>query len=287
MSIKKLLAAGILVGMVLCVSGCGNGEKVDSNEEFSADDISKIVMDISSWNIEVLVSSDDKIHVGYKGKVENSSDVQIAQKDNTLMIQQDDGSEKNVAEQFSFGEAGKLTLHVPKNAKILWEMNNGSGDVELEAVASSDFSLNNDSGYITMSGLTAESAKMNSQSGDIKITDSSFSDSDIHVKSAYVTLKNTDIGKADILTGSGEVNINNINAYSSLSVKTGSGDISLSHETMPDNLSYNISSGSDDVTVQFQNAEYTTNTDGCKQGNVGNGKNNLSIMSDSGTVNVE
>jgi hypothetical protein len=137
-SIKKLLAVGIL-GIVLCVSGCGNGEKVDSNEEFSADDISKIVMDISSWNIEVLASSDDKIHVDYKGKAENSSDVQITQKDNTLMIQQDDGSEKNIAEQFSFGEAGKIALYVPKNTKILWEMNNGSGDVELETVASSDF----------------------------------------------------------------------------------------------------------------------------------------------------
>ena len=195
MSVKKILVAGIL-GMVLCVSGCGNGEKVDSNEEFSVDDISKIVMDISSWNIEVLVSSDDKIHVDYKGKVERNGDVQIAQKDNTLMIQQDDGSEKNVAEQFSFGEAGKITLYIPQNAKILWELNNGSGDVEMEAVAISDFSLNNDSGYIVMSGLTAECAKMNSQSGDIKITDSSFSDSNIHVKSAYVTLKNTDIGKA-------------------------------------------------------------------------------------------
>lgn len=286
MSIKKLLAAGVL-GMILCVSGCGNGEKVDSNEEFSSDDISKIVMDISSWNIEVMASNDDKIHVNYKGKAENSSDVQIKQKDKTLMIQQDDGSEKNVAEQFSFGEAGKITLHVPKNAKILWEVNNGSGDVELETVVSSDFSLNNDSGYIVMSGLTAESAKINSQSGDIKITDSSFADSDIHVKSAYVTLKNTDIGKADILTGSGEVNVNGINAYDSLSVETDSGDISLSHETMPDNLSFNISSSSDDVTVQFQNAEYTTNTDGCKQGNIGNGQNNLSVTSDSGTVIVK
>lgn len=286
MSIKKLLVAGVL-GMILCVSGCGNGEKVDSNEEFSSDDISKIVMDISSWNIEVMASNDDKIHVNYKGKAENSSDVQIEQKDKTLMIQQDDGSEKNVAEQFSFGEAGKITLHVPKNAKILWEVNNGSGDVELETVVSSDFSLNNDSGYIVMSGLTAESAKINSQSGDIKITDSSFADSDIHVKSAYVTLKNTDIGKADILTGSGEVNVNGINAYDSLSVETDSGDISLSHETMPDNLSFNISSSSDDVTVQFQNAEYTTNTDGCKQGNIGNGQNNLSVTSDSGTVIVK
>jgi len=88
MSVKKLLVAGSL-GMVLCVPGYGNGEKVDSNEEFPTDDISKIVIDISSWNIEVPVSSDDKIHVGYKGKAKSSSNVQITQKDNTLMILKD------------------------------------------------------------------------------------------------------------------------------------------------------------------------------------------------------
>ncbi len=35
--------------MVLCVSGCGNGEKADSNEEFSADDIYSSSRE-SSWN---------------------------------------------------------------------------------------------------------------------------------------------------------------------------------------------------------------------------------------------
>ncbi len=67
-------------------------------------------------------------------------------------------------------------------------MSNGSGDMKLETVSSSDFSLNNNSDYIAMSDFTVESAKINSQSGNIKITDSSFAYSDVHVKSAYVTL---------------------------------------------------------------------------------------------------
>lgn len=285
MCVKRSAAAWIL-GMALCLSGCGNGEKVDTNEEFPADDTTKIVMDIRSWDIEVSASDDDKIHVGYEGKSKNGR-VQIIQKDGMLMIQQDDGPKKNVIERFSFGKAGKITLHVPQNAKIPWEINNGSGDVGLEAAAISALSLNNDSGYIVLSGLTVENAKMDSHTGDIKITDSSFTDSDIHVRSAYVAIKNTDIDKTDILTGSGEVNMDNINAYDRLSIETDSGDISLSHKSMPDDLSYDISSGSEDITVQFQDAGYTADTDGCKQGCIGNGKNSLSIISDSGTITVK
>ena len=83
------------------------------------------------------------------------------------------------------------------------------------------------------------------------------------------------------------MNISNINGYDSLSVETGSGDISLTHEAMPDNLSCHISSGSDDVTVQLKNAEFSTDTDGCKDGSIGKGENSLSIMSNSGTVIVK
>lgn len=94
-------------------------------------------------------------------------------------------------------------------------------------------------------------------------------------------------GKVAVSTDSDEVNISNINSYDSLSVETGSGDISLTHEAMPDNLSCHISSGSDDVTVQLKNAEFSTDTDGCKDGSIEKGENSLSIMSNSGTVIVK
>lgn len=73
----------------------------------------------------------------------------------------------------------------------------------------------------------------------------------------------------------------------SLVINNGSGDISLPHEAMPDDLSCHISSGSDDVTVQLKNAEFSTDTDGCKDGSIGKGENSLSIMSNSGTVIVK
>lgn len=37
--IKRSAAAWIL-GAALCISGCGNGEKADTDQEFSVDDLS-------------------------------------------------------------------------------------------------------------------------------------------------------------------------------------------------------------------------------------------------------
>ncbi|MEZ3434243.1 MAG: hypothetical protein K1W34_06415 [Lachnospiraceae bacterium] len=76
MNVKKILLAWILV-IAFGICGCGNKEKTDSNEEFSAEGISEI-----------------------------------------LMVQQDDDTDKNLAEQFSFGEAGKIILYIPKDNAV-------------------------------------------------------------------------------------------------------------------------------------------------------------------------
>lgn len=74
MSIKKLFLIGVL-GLSFCMTGCGNGQKVDSEKEFSTNDISEIVINNSSWNLKILASSDDKIHVSYDGKIEDGVSV--------------------------------------------------------------------------------------------------------------------------------------------------------------------------------------------------------------------
>lgn len=48
MNVKKILLAGILV-IAFGICECGNKEKIDSNEEFSAEGISEIVLNISSF----------------------------------------------------------------------------------------------------------------------------------------------------------------------------------------------------------------------------------------------
>ena len=177
-------------------------------------------------------------------------------------------------------------LYLPKNHTVSLEIQNGDGDMDLKEVSISDFCLKNSSGYITMSDLTIGSADMESDSGDIKITDSTLKNSDIRTESAYVTLKQNSLCRSSIFTSSGEASVTNVSDYQSLSIETDSADISLSHKKTPDNLSYHILSGSDDVTLQFTNAESSVDTDGCKKGRCGKGNHSLSVVSNSGTVAV-
>lgn len=53
------------------------------------------------------------------------------------------------------------------------------------------------------------------------------------------------------------------------------------------NLSFSVSSGSDDVTARFNGAAYDKETTSCKEGKIGEGQNKLEIKSDNGTVVVK
>ena len=52
MSIKKLLLMMVL-GLSFCMTGCENGQKVDSEKEFSTNDISEIAINNSSWDLKI------------------------------------------------------------------------------------------------------------------------------------------------------------------------------------------------------------------------------------------
>lgn len=95
------------------------------------------------------------------------------------------------------------------------------------------------------------------------------------------------IGSQFSLGKEGEVTVYVSDALKgTVTIKNGSGDIGISYGTQPQNLSFKISSGSDDVSVGFDDASYTTETSACKQGKIGDGTYSLTVNSDSGTVVV-
>ena len=69
----------MVFGLSFCMPRCGNGQKVESDSEVSTNNFSEIVINHSSWNLKILASSDDKIHVSYDGKIEDGvSNIQIS-----------------------------------------------------------------------------------------------------------------------------------------------------------------------------------------------------------------
>ena len=247
---KKIIDFFIIV--IVCgiyLTGCGKGKKVSDKQDFKVDGISEIHVSLESWELKVDESPDEKIHVSYSGTIEKEkSDIAVVQKDITLNILQSD-KQQNMAEQFSAGKPGEITVYLPKGIEIPFKISNGSGNMQIDNISIQELSLVNTSGY--------------------------------------VTLKDVNFDTLAIVTSSGEVGVGGAGVYSALKVQTDSGDVSVSHKESPTDLQLDVTTDSNDIAMQLSNIDFTKDTSGCKQGNIGQGNNKLEISSSSGTIIVK
>lgn len=281
---KKLLYMSLMA--LSCLFGCGQKESISFSETYDVGSISSVNLQIDSWQLKILASTDDDVHVSLEGEIAKGGKVPVADvQDGVLDIIQTESEESTVS-QFSFGKEGEVTVYIPDTLEGAVTIQNGSGDMEIDNLVISKLAIDNDSGYSELNHVTAEELEISSSSGDVKLSNGSIVDFQIVTSSGYVTLKNTESENASITTKSGEVNISGLGEQTNTSVSTGSGDIGITYEVQPESLSFKISSGSDDISVKFTDASYTTETSACKQGRLGDGSYNLSVNSNSGTVVV-
>lgn len=70
-------------------------------------------------------------------------------------------------------------------------------------------------------------------------------------------------------------------------LNSGSGDITVSYNNVPEDMKFNSSSGSEDISTILKAVQYATETSSLKQGIVGEGTYILNISSNSGTIVVK
>lgn len=145
---KKIIDFFIIVIVCgICLTGCGKGKKVSDKQDFKVDGISEIYVSLESWELKVDESPYEKIHVSYSGTIEKEKlDIAVVQKDITLNILQSD-KQQNMAEQFSAGKPGEITVYLPKGIEIPFKISNGSGNTQIDNISIQELSLVNTSGY--------------------------------------------------------------------------------------------------------------------------------------------
>ena len=282
MKMKILLCMSLLA--VSCLCGCRQKEKVSFSETYDTESISSINMQIDSWQLKIMASSDEDVHISLDGGTEKGAKTpSVEVQDGMLDIMQIDG-EGSAVGRFSLGKEGEVIVYIPVALKGAVTIKNGSGDMDIDSLVASKLAIDNDSGYAELNHVTAEELEISSSSGDVKLSNGNIADFQIGISSGYVTLKNIESEDISIATKSGEVNISGLGDQTNVGISTGSGDIGVSYKTQQQNLSFKISSGSDDVTVRLDGVSYTTETSACKQGKIGSGGYSLTVNSDSGTV---
>lgn len=282
---KRTILLYLMVLSIFCLTGCGKN-KVTESDSYIVEEITEIQISIDTWNLSVMASSDEQVHISFDGSISDDDVKPTASlQNNVLTIAQK--SDEDIENQLALGKKGQLTLYLPTDFTIPIVINNGIGDIEADSISATKLQLVNSAGYVTLSNFVTDNLEISSTSGDITVKGSDIDNVAIVTTSGYVNLSSTNFRNSEIVTKSGEINMSEISPDTNISLQTGSGDINLNYQTSPDNLDFAVSSGSKDITTRFNGATYDKETTSCRQGMIGEGQNKLKVNSDNGTVIIK
>jgi len=237
----------ILVGIVISVIGLAVGgfeiknyttrsyEKKEVSVE--AAEITKIITDIVSSDINIVYKDIDEINITY---YEEENEVYQIKTDNgQLKIIYEDNRKWYQRISFGFYIENNITIELPKDMKVDLDLNTVSGVINVSDIISDVVKIKNVSGEIEVKNIQAESVVIKSTSGEMDIRNIQAENVVIEGKSGDV---NVNGGVGDIIsikTISGEISVNKIE-YNDITLSSTSGEI---EGTIIGNESdYNISS---------------------------------------------
>lgn len=282
---KKTPLVIISLLILVCLSGCGKKTITDA-KSYSVNEISALNINASSWNVSLSVGSGDEVSVDITGSISKGEEIpSVSLSNGTLAILQ--VSEDSGKNKIAFGKKGQITVTIPSELAVPIEIDNGYGDMEINHIAVPQFLLNNEAGYVNFTNFKADMLQISSTSGDITISSSSIPDISVVSSSGYISLKQTEYLDCSLTAKSGEINIADAVSHGNLSLQTGSGDISVTYQNEPDSLTFDVTSGSEDLSVKFSSADYQIETSAHKQGVIGNGEYRLTLNSDHGTIVIK
>lgn len=282
---KKTPLVIISLLILVCLSGCGKKTITDA-KSYSVNDISALNINASSWNVSLSVGSGDEVSVDITGSISKGEEIpSVSLSNGTLAILQ--VSEDSGKNKIAFGKKGQITVTIPSELAVPIEIDNGYGDMEINHIAVPQFLLNNEAGYVSFTNFEADMLQISSTSGDITISSSSIPDISVVSSSGYISLKQTEYLDCSLTAKSGEINIADAVSHGNLSLQTGSGDISVTYQNEPDSLTFDMASGSEDLSLKFSSANYQIETSAHKQGVIGNGEYRLTLNSDHGTIVIK
>lgn len=282
---KKAPLVIISLLILVCLSGCGK-KTVTETKSYAVSEITALHINASSWNVALSAGSENAVHIDISGSISKGEEAPaISLSDGTLTILQ--VSEDSGKNEVALGKKGQITVTIPSELTVPIEINNGYGDMEINHISALQFLLNNDAGYVSFTNIEADTLQVSSTSGDITINSSSIPDISIASSSGYINLKQTEYVDCSLTAKSGEINIANAVSHGNLSLQTGSGDISISYQDKPDSLTFDVASGSEDLSVNFTSADYQIETSARKQGVIGKGEYQLTLNSDHGTIVIK
>lgn len=237
---------GLLIFMIFGLNGkitfWGGENKLTQKLEFNGIN-NNVLVDVKSYDIEILESSTDKVEVEVYGNEKTKDNVTISNND-SLEIRQ-----KRSWLCFGFCRSSKIIIKLPAYYQGKFNLNTISGDIKSNiSFQNSDNNVSTTSGDIKL--LDVLKGKITSTSGEITIN---------YLKEGKVKTTSGDIDitafeNGDISSTSGEIDIDNFTGFGDIG--TVSGDIKIDRFEILGNTSFSSTSG--EIKVKLINDAYIT-----------------------------
>ncbi|MBK5357875.1 DUF4097 family beta strand repeat protein [Bacillus sp. TH22] len=287
---KIIVIAILLITIASVVFGFKTlqGKDFKKKKSFEINNIKEIEVDNENWDIEFKSTDANKIVISAQGqRLDKEIDpVKIENDGNKMMIKQEQKM-NGFVNGFTFRKKNIISIFIPKKEIDKIVLNNKSGDVKISDIAVKHIVTKSKSGDEMIVGLSAEKGEFISQSGELVLKDSSVQELNIKSTTGDNYITNVSNSNMNITSTSGEVLLKDMKEGKSLFVETKSGDIGVRYKGVPASLKLTAKSNSADIMVNVNGLKKDKNTEKIKEGTIGDAKNKVEILSETGVIYID
>ncbi|CAM4185294.1 MULTISPECIES: DUF4097 family beta strand repeat-containing protein [Bacillus cereus group] len=289
--VKKIIVIAILfLTIASAVFGFKTfqGKDFKKEQSFEINDIKEIEVDNENWDIEFKSTDANKIVIFAQGQRadKNLDPVEIEHEGNKVVIKQKQKMNR-FFNGFTFRKKNSISIAIPKKEIDKIVLNNKSGDVKIRGIEVKNIVTKSESGDEMVVGLSADKGEFTSESGDLMLKDSSLQEVNITSTTGDNYVNNIKNENMNITSTSGEVLLKDMKEGKSLFVETKSGDIGVRYKGVPTSLKLTAKSNSSDVMVNVKGLKKDKNTEKIKAGTIGDAKNKVKILSETGAIYID
>jgi len=245
-------------------------------------------VDNENSDIEFKSTDANKIVISAQGqRADKDLDpVKIEHEGNKVVIKQKEKATR-FFNGFTFRKKNSISIAIPKKEIDKIVLNNKSGDVKISDIVVKSIVTESESGDEMVVGLSAEKGAFISQSGELAVKDSSVQELNIKSTTGDNYITNVNNLNMNITSTTGEVLLKDMTEGKSLFVETKSGDIGVRYKGVPTSLKLTAKSNSSDVMVNVKGLKKDKNTEKVKAGTIGDAKNEVKILSETGAIYID
>ncbi|PFL20743.1 hypothetical protein COJ07_13280 [Bacillus cereus] len=287
---KIIVIAILFLTIASAIFGFKTFQEKDFKKEksFEINNIKEIEVDNENWDIEFKSTDANKIVIFAQGqRADKDLDpVEIEHEGNKVIIKQKQKATR-FFNGFTFRKKNSISIAIPKKEIDKIVLNNKSGDVKISDIVVKSIVTESESGDEMVVGLSAEKGAFISQSGELAVKDSSVQELNIKSTTGDNYITNVNNLNMNITSTTGEVLLKDMTEGKSLFVETKSGDIGVRYKGVPTSLKLTAKSNSSDVMVNVKGLKKDKNTEKVKAGTIGDAKNEVKILSETGAIYID